>query len=113
VVPGGTPHLAARPAKQGVVDHQVKRGLPVQQPGGDQVHQQQAERIRRPAGCREEPVRAGVVPAPGQARADQHPGDGALAGLGEEPRDQPTEGPKRRRGEAGTEHDEQVGKQAR
>jgi hypothetical protein len=54
-----------------------------------------------------------VVAPAGQPGADQHPGDGALARLGQESGHQRLEGPEGRLGEAGAERGEQVGQRAR
>jgi hypothetical protein len=79
----------------------------------DEVQQDQAELVSRPAGGGEEAVGQVVVAAAGQPGADQHPGDGAQARLGQEPGDHGAKGRKRRSGKAGAEHDEQVGQRAR
>ena len=105
--------LAADPVPQGVVDGQHQRGVGWDQGGADQVQQDQAELVGRPAGGGEEAVGQVVVAPPGKPGTDQHAGDRVQARLGQEPGDHGTEGRKRRRGEAGTEHDEQVGERAR
>jgi hypothetical protein len=113
MVPGGAVQLAAGPAPQGVVDRQHHCGIGRDQHLGDEVQQAKAELVSRPAGGGEEPVGQVVVASAGQAGADQHPGDGVLARLGQEAGHQRLEDPEGRRGEAGTERDAQVGKRAR
>ena len=113
VMPGGGPHLAARAAVQGVVDHQPQRTVAVHQPRADHRQQRQTELVGRPACGREEPVRPGVVPASHQPRADKHPADGPRARLGHKPRHQPAEGGEGRRGEAATKAGEQVHERGR
>jgi hypothetical protein len=113
VVPGGAVQPAAGPAPQGVVDRQDHRLLRAEQHHGDEVQQHQAELVSRPAGAGEEPVGQVVVAPAGQPGADQHPGDGAQARLGQEAGHQRLEGPKGRPGEAGAERAEQVGQRAR
>jgi len=101
--------LAAGPVPQGVVDGQHDRGAGRDQRLGDEVQQDQAELVSRPAGGGEEPVGQVVVAAAGQPCADQHPGDGVLARLGQKPSHQRLEGPKRRLGEAGGERGQERG----
>ena len=114
MVPGGTKDLAARAAKQGVVDDQAQRGDRPQQARHDHLQHDQAERIRRPARRRKEPVRATVMPDPPcQPGADQHAGDRPRPWLGNQPDHQPAEGRERRGGEAGAKRHQQVGERAR
>jgi hypothetical protein len=94
---------------QGVVDCQHDWGAGREQGGADQVQQDQAELVSRPAGGGKEPVGQVVVAPAGKSCADQHPGDGALAWLGQEPGHQRLEGPKRRLGEAGGERGQERG----
>jgi hypothetical protein len=84
--------LAASPVPQGVVDCQHDWCAGWQQRLGDEVQQDQSELVSRPAGGGEEPVGQVVVAAAGQARADQHPGDGVLARPGQGPDHQCLEG---------------------
>ncbi len=107
VVPGGAMDLAAGPVPQGVVDGQHDRGAGRDQRLGDEVQQDQAELVSRPAGGGEEPVGQVVVAAAGQACADQHPGDRPQARLGQEPGHQRLEGRQGPAGEAGREGGEQ------
>jgi hypothetical protein len=112
-MPGHAVQLAAAAAPQGVVDHQDHRGVGRDQHRSDEVQQGQSELVSRPAGGGEEPVGQVVVAPAGQPGADQHPGDGALARLGQESGHQRLEGPEGRLGEAGAERGEQVGQRAR
>jgi hypothetical protein len=113
MVPGGAMELAAGAAPQGVVDRQYHRGVGRDQHRGDEVQQDQAELVSRPASGGKEPVGQVVVAPSGQPGADQHPGDGALPWLGQEPAHQRLEGPRGGRGEAGSKDGEQVGERAR
>jgi hypothetical protein len=92
VVPGGPEDLAAGSAYERVVCDQPDRRAVGDQHDQDQVEQDQAELVGRPAGCGEEAVGAAVVPGPLQAGADEHATDGVQAGLGPEPVGQPAEG---------------------
>jgi hypothetical protein len=112
VVPGGPIDLAARAAKQGVVDHQPHRRTGRDQQAKDQVEQAKAELVGRPAGRREEPVRAAVMPGCRQAGRDQHAGDGVGLGLGPEPDDQGAEDLEGGGGEAAAEALQQAGDRA-
>jgi len=113
VVPGGAVQLAAGPAPERVVGGQQQRRASRDQRRDDEVHQDQADLVSRPAGGRKEPVGEIVVAPAGQPGADQHPGDGALARLGQESGHQRLEGPEGRLGEAGAERHQQVGQRAR
>ena len=113
VVPGRAVQLWAAAVPEGVVDRQHDRRAGGDQHRGDEVQQDQAELVSRPACGGEEAVAKVVVAATGQPCPSQHPGDGPLARPGQEPAHQCLEGPHRRLGEAGAERDEQVGERAR
>jgi hypothetical protein len=101
VVPGRAVQFWAGTAPQRVVDGQHQRSAGRDQGVADEVQQDQAELVSRPAGGGEEAVGQVVVAPAGQPGADQHPGDGAQARLAQEPGHQCLEGPHGRRGEAG------------
>jgi hypothetical protein len=79
------------------------------QQGKDQVEQDQAELVGRPAGSREEAVGPGMMPGLLKAGAHEHAGDGVHAWLGPEPAGQAAEGGEGRGGEAAAEAVQQAG----
>jgi len=104
--------VGAQPAADGDLGGQVAESAAGVGAVAGQVEQDQAELVGRPAGRREEAVRAAVVPGLLEAGADQHAGDGVQAGLGPEPAGQAAERGEGRGGEAATEAAQQAGDRA-
>ena len=109
MMPGGAMELAARAAPQRVVDRQHDRGADGDQRLGDEVQQEQADLVSRPACGRKEPVGQVVVAAAGQPRPGQHAGDRPQARLDQEPGHQRLEGREGPGGKAGRERGQQGG----
>jgi len=113
VVPLRPEDLAAGPAHEGVVTHQPHRRVGAGQHGQDQLQQAKAELVGRPAGLREEAVRAGMMPDLLKARATEDAGDGVQSRLGPKPAGQPAEGGEGWGGEAAAEAAQQAGDRSR
>jgi len=72
VMPGHPEYLLAGTPEQGVVNSEGQRGSGRDQSGHDQIGQSQSHRIARPAGVREQSVRATVMPHLIQAGTGEH-----------------------------------------
>jgi hypothetical protein len=113
VMPGHPEYLLAGTPEQGVVNSEGQRGSGREQSGHDQIGQSQSHRIARPAGVREQSVRAAVMPHLIQAGTGEHSTHRSTASLSDQANNQPDESMECWSGKARPEHGKETGQRAR